>query len=74
MPVGEGVVRQLFVGAAVLGSALIAAPALGYAEAVNLEKYVDTGKLEYQSNCAICHGEHGKGDGSFNVLLKKQAA
>ncbi len=66
--------KQLFVGTAVLVSALVAAPALGYAQAVNLEKYVDTGKLEYQSNCATCHGEHGKGNGSFNVLLKKQAA
>jgi mono/diheme cytochrome c family protein len=66
--------KQLFVGTAVLGSALVAAPALGYAQAANLDKYLDTGKLEYQSNCAICHGEQGKGDGSFNVLLKKHAA
>jgi mono/diheme cytochrome c family protein len=45
---------------------------LGYAQ-VNLDPYVDTGKFEYQNQCAICHGELGKGDGSFNVLLRKQA-
>ncbi|MGO9869103.1 MAG: c-type cytochrome [Rhodomicrobium sp.] len=66
--------NKLCVGTAVLGAALVVAPALGYAQAANLENFMDTGKLEYQSNCAICHGEHGKGDGSFNVLLKKQAA
>ena len=43
-------------------------------QAAGVENYLDTGKLEYQSNCAICHGASGKGDGSFNVLLKKQAA
>jgi mono/diheme cytochrome c family protein len=57
-----------------LGATLVAAHVLGYAQAVNLDNYVDTGKLEYQSSCAICHGEQGKGDGSFNVLLKKKAA
>ena len=66
--------RQLYVGTAVLGAMLVAAPVLGYAQAVNLDNYVDTGKLEYQSSCAICHGEQGKGDGTFNVLLKKKAA
>ena len=66
--------RQLYVGTAVLGAALVAAPALGYAQAVNLDNYVDAGKYEYQSNCAICHGDQGKGDGTFNVLLKTKAA
>jgi len=66
--------KKLCVGTAVLGAALVVAPALGYAQAANFENFLDTGKLEYQSNCAICHGEHGKGDGPFNVLLKKQAA
>jgi len=66
--------NQLCVGAVVLVATLVAAPALGHAQAANLENYFDTGKLEYQSNCAVCHGASGKGDGSFNVLLKKQAA
>ena len=66
--------RQLYVGTAVLGAALVAAPVLGYAQAVNLDNYVDAGKYEYQSKCAICHGDQGKGDGTFNVLLKTKAA
>ena len=30
--------RQLYVGTAVLGAALVAAPVLGYAQAVNLDQ------------------------------------
>jgi mono/diheme cytochrome c family protein len=66
--------KKCALGTAVLGAAVVVAPVLGYGQAANLDKYVDTGKLEYQSNCATCHGEQGKGDGSFNVLLKKHAA
>ncbi len=69
--------KQLCIGTAVLVATLVAAPVLGYAQAVlvpNLDPYMDTGKIEYQSQCAICHGELGKGDGSFNVLLKKKAS
>ncbi len=72
---------QLCLGTALLGAALIAAPVLGYAQAanvdnyaVNLDNYTNFGKYEYRANCATCHGEQGKGDGPFNVLLKKQAA
>ena len=69
--------KRLCIGTAVLGATLVAAPVLGYAQATvqpNLDPYLDTGKIEYQSQCAICHGEHGKGDGSFNDMLKKQAS
>ena len=65
---------QLCLRSAVLGAALIAAPVLGYSQPVNLDNYTDFGKYEYRANCATCHGEQGKGDGPFNVLLKKQAA
>src|SRR5665811_843594 len=64
--------KQLFIGTAVLGATLIAAPVLGYAQPANLDPYVDTGKIEYQSQCAICHGELGKGDGTFGEMLKKK--
>jgi mono/diheme cytochrome c family protein len=65
--------KQLCRGSAVLAATLVAAPVLGYAQSANLNPYVDTGKIEYQSQCAICHGELGRGDGTFNVLLKKPA-
>lgn len=33
----------------------------------------DLGKLEYDTNCAICHGPGGKGDGSLQPLLRVSA-
>lgn len=33
----------------------------------------DLGKLEYDTNCAICHGPAGKGDGSLQPLLRISA-
>lgn len=34
----------------------------------------DLGKREFDSNCAVCHGAKGKGDGSYSDLLKRPAA
>jgi mono/diheme cytochrome c family protein len=34
----------------------------------------DPGKLEYDTNCAICHGPAGKGDGSLRDLLRVSAS
>lgn len=33
----------------------------------------DTGKLEYEAKCMVCHGRLGKGDGPYSQLLKKPA-
>ena len=30
----------------------------------------DLGKREYDSNCAVCHGESGKGDGPYASLIQ----
>jgi mono/diheme cytochrome c family protein len=60
--------KQLCIGTAVLGAALIAAPMLGYAQMP-----VDIGKREYVLACAACHGDRGKGDGPVVEYLKKPA-
>lgn len=31
----------------------------------------DLGKREFESNCAVCHGKTGKGDGPYVELLSK---
>lgn len=56
--------KQLYMGTAVLGAALVAAPVLGHAQAE------DIGKREYANRCAVCHGDGGKGDGPLSALLK----
>lgn len=35
---------------------------------------IDLGQLEYQSNCAACHGVTGKGDGPVSREMKVQPA
>ncbi len=37
------------------------------------QQKADLGKLEYDTNCAVCHGPVGKGDGSMNDLLRVRA-
>lgn len=32
---------------------------------------VDMGKVEYESHCAICHGENGRGNGELRKFLTK---
>lgn len=34
----------------------------------------DIGQREYESNCMVCHGPTGKGDGSFAELLTRPAS
>ena len=45
---------------AAIGAALAVAPLFAAAQ-----QKVDLGKREYDSNCAVCHGLSGKGDGPY---------
>jgi mono/diheme cytochrome c family protein len=63
--------KKIFIGFAAL--ATFAMVSAGTALAQGKGKY-DIGKREYQSNCAVCHGQSGKGDGSYSDLLKKPAS
>jgi|APDOM4702015118_1054815.scaffolds.fasta_scaffold04389_3 mono/diheme cytochrome c family protein len=45
--------------------------ALAVATACWAQPRVDVGKLEYESHCAICHGDTGKGNGEMRKFLTK---
>jgi mono/diheme cytochrome c family protein len=47
-----------------LASTLLVFSACAFAEDT------DVGKMNYQSNCAACHGQNGKGDGPVSVELR----
>jgi mono/diheme cytochrome c family protein len=55
--------RILITGAAVLAL-------LGASSASWSADKASVGKMEFQSNCAVCHGNDGKGGGAFVDFLK----
>jgi len=57
---------------AILLAAMMGAAATGLAAEKAVRK-VDLGKLEYEANCASCHGAGGKGDGVLKPYLTKSA-
>jgi mono/diheme cytochrome c family protein len=64
----EQTMKQLCKATAVLGAALVAAPALCYGQDEDL------GKRVYVNRCAVCHGLSGKGDGPLATQLKTSVA
>jgi len=54
--------------AALAGAALLLTPLLATAQ-----QSVDIGKREYESNCAVCHGATGKGDGPYMRFMAYKA-
>lgn len=55
----------------VLGTVVLAAALLAVSGAASAGEKKDIGKMEYQSNCASCHGVQGKGDGVNKPWLTK---
>lgn len=47
-----------------LAAALAGVPLIATAQ----HKKIDIGKREYDSNCAVCHGPAGRGDGPYGAL------
>ena len=54
-------------------AALIAVSLALGSSAILAQQKTDLGKLEYDTNCAVCHGPAGKGDGSLRDLLRVSA-
>lgn len=51
-------------------TATLCAGLLAFASAaVAADKPVDLGKREFESNCAVCHGKDGRGNGPYAGLL-----
>lgn len=48
----------------VIGALMLSMPAWA-------QPKVDVGKLEYESHCAICHGDNGRGNGEMRKFLTK---
>ena len=48
----------------VIGALILSMPAWG-------QPKVDVGKVEYESHCAICHGDNGRGNGEMRKFLTK---
>jgi mono/diheme cytochrome c family protein len=49
---------------------LILASALAAFSTCGLAEDTDLGKMNYESNCAACHGQSGKGDGPVSAELR----
>lgn len=48
---------------------IVGAAAIGMSGMSLAVEKVDLGKREYDSNCAVCHGKLGKGDGPYAGML-----
>ena len=48
----------------VIGALMLSMPAWA-------QPKVDVGKIEYESHCAICHGDNGRGNGEMRKFLTK---
>jgi mono/diheme cytochrome c family protein len=56
-------------GKCVIATVAVAAAALPLLAAA--QQKVDLGKREYDANCAVCHGQKGRGDGPYGPMMGK---
>lgn len=61
-------IRQTGLGTAVAGAAIFAAAGVS----AQASAFADVGRLEYEANCAACHGPDAKGDGPVAEVLTTQ--
>ena len=67
--------RATKIAAAMLGVAMIGGVGIvAYSAENSTAVKFDLGKGEYESNCAVCHGKSGKGDGPYAGLLDTKIA
>lgn len=58
--------KRTMIAAVLVSTAIICGPTAALAK-----DKIDLGKQEYDSNCAVCHGETGKGDGPYREFISK---
>jgi mono/diheme cytochrome c family protein len=67
--------RAMMIAAAMLSVAIIGgARIVAYSAEKSTADPIDFGKREYESNCAVCHGRSGKGDGPYTAVLAAKIA
>lgn len=52
-----------------MAMAIAGAAAVGLASTAAMAQKFDFGQREYNSNCAVCHGKSGKGDGPYKGMI-----
>ena len=67
--------RSTSIAIAILGAAIIGGAAYpAYTAEKQVPAKFDLGRSEYDSKCAVCHGQLGKGDGPYAGLLDTKIA
>jgi mono/diheme cytochrome c family protein len=66
--------RTKLAAAALCAVLIVGAGIAAYSAEKSTTDNLDFGKREYESNCAVCHGRSGKGDGPYAAVLATKIA